>query len=383
MKSYYSKSKKETIKNKKKGKQFKPSKKGIAFSTFIRAAIGIAYVPLNKIEMAYGILEELALELRGKKLRKFGQDFLSYYRKTWLNGYDRESWNMHMHRGISSNNVSEGYNSKINSRKQVGFNPNPYLLASFLKDELALAELNTECSDIGESHSRPQDAKFKRLRKFKDSMVLNMDELHGDWRTYIIAIGESTIDLDLRIAETSDDFDPEAKDEFEDVDDVQLNVKVVKPLAGDELRKARAKNAKKRVSFNKTLNASYYNDSIEQAIDNQEIPVESVDEQVEDSYQKNGSQDLDFTLTVKPTKKAKDHKKPADIPVKTVKPPKKSKAPKKPVKEAQSKPLLSLAEGKVLQLNRLRDINFEVSPSQPDTVGDGNCFVYSILDQLR
>ena len=131
------------------------------------------------------------------------------------------------------------------------------------------------------------------------------------------------------------------------------------------------------------MNASYYNDSIEQAIDNQEIPVESVNEQVEDSYQKDGSQDVDFTLTVKQTKKAKDHKKPADIPVTTVKPPKKSKAPKKPVKEAQSKPLLCLAEGKVLQVNRLRDINFVVSPSQPDTVGDGNCFVYSILDQLR
>ena len=54
--------------------------------------------------------------------------------------------------------------------------------------------------------------------------------------------------------------------------DIQVNVQVVKPLAGDELRKARAKNAKKRVSFNKTLNASYYNDSSEQAIDNQEIP---------------------------------------------------------------------------------------------------------------
>ena len=127
LKSYYSRSKKETIKDKKKGKQFKPSKKGIAFSTFIRAAIGIAYVPLNKIDLAYDILEELALELRGKKIRKFGQEFLSYYRKTWLNGYDRASWNMHMHRGITSNNVSEGYNSKINSRKQVGFNPNPYL----------------------------------------------------------------------------------------------------------------------------------------------------------------------------------------------------------------------------------------------------------------
>ena len=56
----------------------------------------------------------------------------------------------------------------------------------------------TEEVKLSESHSRPQDAKFKRLKKFKDSMVLNMDELHGDWRTYIIAIGESKLLFELR-----------------------------------------------------------------------------------------------------------------------------------------------------------------------------------------
>ena len=114
------------------------SKKSIAFSTFIRASIGMAYVPLNKLNHAHKILKQLGKELKGRKIKEFDKKFLYYYDKTWMNGhYKRHDWNMHMHRGISSNNISEGYNSKINNHKDLKANPNPYLLAAFIKDQFS------------------------------------------------------------------------------------------------------------------------------------------------------------------------------------------------------------------------------------------------------
>ena len=32
---------------------------------------------------------------------------------------------------------------------------------------------------------------------------------------------------------------------------------------------------------------------------------------------------------------------------------------------------------------RLKKIGYEVSPSQPKTLADGNCFVHATIDQLR
>ena len=321
--------------NEKKGKTLKTSKKGIAFSSFIRAAIGLAYVPLNKVDLAFGILKKMALELKGKKIKAFGQNFLKYYEKVWLGkNYSRESWNMHMHKGISSNNVSEGYNSKINGTKELGIHPNPYILADFIKKQLALAEANTECSDVNAKHSRPQEAKFKRLRKFKDTIVKNMDQLHGDWRTYIIAIGEATMEMDLRISQTSDDFNSEEKDEVDlhgPISPLKVNVENDESLTGDALRQARAKLANKKPTSDESLNLSYYNDTVQQPDKEKTIHEQSK------------------------TKKKRSHH----------------------VKE------LTLEDGKVHVQPRLNKINFMLSPSQPNTLGDGNCFLYAILDQLR
>ena len=45
--------------------------------------------------------------------------------------------------------------------------------------------------------------------------------------------------------------------------------------------------------------------------------------------------------------------------------------------------LLSLKDGIIPAKQRLENIEFIVSPTQPKTLGDGNCFLYVILDQLR
>ena len=390
LKSYYSRSKKCLLNPKKK------DKKGEAFSIFIRASIGMAYLPVKKLDKGFEILEELALDLRGKKIKEFGQKFLIYYKNTWLDGnYGRKSWNMFQHKGITSNNVSEGYNSKINNRKEIGIKPNPYVLASFLKDQLELSDDNAVASDWGNANKRPKEPKFKRLLKTKQALMDNVDELHTDWKTYIIAMGSAAIDQDTRIHQKAHDFDPEEKDDdFEKGSTYNVPKKRLSSTANNSsfgigLRKARARKNEKNNPKKVFQNSSYeQNLDVDLTLD-AEIPIKPVKDSKKTS--KNGPKnskktsknntkknvqnasfvqnDLDFTLENRFKKTLNNKKKPVnDIPKKSSK---------------KSAKLLSLDDGKKLQGQRLKDINFILSPSQPNTIGDGNCFIYSILDQLR
>ena len=49
-----------------------------------------------------------------------------------------------MHKGISTNNHAEGYNSKLAKKKKIGKSPNPYVLAKALKEELLEGESDSK-----------------------------------------------------------------------------------------------------------------------------------------------------------------------------------------------------------------------------------------------
>ena len=116
----------------------KYSQKGYEkLASLVRAAIGIAYVPIELIQngAATKVLKNIAKELKGKQ-RKFAKDFISYIEKVWINGnFSLESWNYYNHRGITTNNRHEGYNYRIGQRKGLGIHPNPYLLVGVFRDE--------------------------------------------------------------------------------------------------------------------------------------------------------------------------------------------------------------------------------------------------------
>ena len=100
--------------------QYSQSKhKSTLFATFVRCAISMPFVPLKDLDDAFGILEQKAKKLKGKKIVAFAKSFLKYYRRTWLGTkigkkmikkpiFARSSWNCFLHRGISDNNISEG-----------------------------------------------------------------------------------------------------------------------------------------------------------------------------------------------------------------------------------------------------------------------------------
>ena len=55
-----------------------------------------------------------------------------------------------------------------------------------------------------------------------------------------------------------------------------------------------------------------------------------------------------------------------------------------PVMDARSNNLSIEDPGVKLQVEfRLNQLGYRLSPTDPSTVGDGNCFIYGIKDQLR
>ena len=76
---------------------------------FIRASIGLAYVPLDRLESeALGILKKMAEEL-GKRHRSFAIDYLAYINRYWVHGqYHPSTWNFYQKHGVSTNNHAEG-----------------------------------------------------------------------------------------------------------------------------------------------------------------------------------------------------------------------------------------------------------------------------------
>ena len=55
--------------------------------------MSLAFVKPDLFEDAYEILEEAADNLQ-EEFQKFGEKFLTYHRKTWVNGhYKPDTWN--------------------------------------------------------------------------------------------------------------------------------------------------------------------------------------------------------------------------------------------------------------------------------------------------
>jgi hypothetical protein len=286
----------------------------------------MAYVPEKELDDGFKVLKSLASELKGKKLKQFGINFLDYFERVWLKGtFGRSAWNMHKHRGKSSNNVGEGYNSRINNIQEIKPKPNPYLLCAFIKDELNLAEMNKIAADVAKPNSRRQDAKAARLEQNKKDLIKHYDKFRPDLRVYMVAIGAAAIDNDIKILATADDFDPNEKDEFDSTATITLSTSPSVSLTGEALRNARA---------NYTID-----------------------------YDKSGT--IDYSKSVlSPLNKSK------------------SKVLRPNIERGPEEDLLTLNEGKALAKATMKSMGFKVSPSQPITPGDGNCFCHALVDQL-
>ena len=82
-----------------------------------------------------------------------------------------ETWNYYFHRGITHNNVSEGYNSRLANHRDIGKHPNPYVLTNHLKRQLQHGVDEALCSAVGNPNKRAKNPKFLKLRQIRKNLM--------------------------------------------------------------------------------------------------------------------------------------------------------------------------------------------------------------------
>ena len=67
-------------------------------------AIGLPYVPLERINEGLDILKQAANEITGEaSVKKFAIRFVKYIEQTWINGsYAPPTWNYYLRRGVKA-----------------------------------------------------------------------------------------------------------------------------------------------------------------------------------------------------------------------------------------------------------------------------------------
>ena len=76
-------------------KPYYSNTKNTEFSRFVRAALSIPFVPLDRLNEAMEILKQLVKTIKIKKAAKFAQQFIDYIKKHWINSekYPPKTWN--------------------------------------------------------------------------------------------------------------------------------------------------------------------------------------------------------------------------------------------------------------------------------------------------
>ena len=107
--------------------------KYIEFATFIKCNIGLAFVPLDRLQEGLDVLYNLAIKLP-KNFTRFLARFMIHFEKTWIEGnFPPQTWDYFLFHGSTTNNFNEGVNREL-SGDVMETKPNPYkAVAKFKK----------------------------------------------------------------------------------------------------------------------------------------------------------------------------------------------------------------------------------------------------------
>ena len=134
------------------------------FSSFLRAILGLGYVPLERFREGLRNLYILAKRLTGKQ-RRFAVQMIDYVLRYWVNGsHPPSSWVMYKHGGAVTNNHSKGYNSIDDSiMERVG----------------------------NENTKRPENRKEAKVIKMREKMLSGLEKGNIDLLSYQQSMGGS------------------------------------------------------------------------------------------------------------------------------------------------------------------------------------------------
>ena len=120
--------------------EFSDLKNHGAFNAFVRAILGLPYVPLIRLNEGIRNLYILCKKLHNKQ-RKFGISMIKYVESVWVRGnYPPITWNVANHDGAATNNASEAHNRKLGAK----FKPHPnfYSFCGEIKKEMETSKMD-------------------------------------------------------------------------------------------------------------------------------------------------------------------------------------------------------------------------------------------------
>ena len=116
------------------------NKECASFSAFVRAILGLSYIPILRLKEGIRNLYLLAKKLTGRQ-RSFAVQMIKYVLRTWINGsFPPSTWVMFDHKGVTTNNHSEGYNYRLGNNRTIEKHPNCYRWAETVREELRNSE---------------------------------------------------------------------------------------------------------------------------------------------------------------------------------------------------------------------------------------------------
>ena len=137
--------------------------KCIEFATFIKCAIGLAFVPLDRLQEGLDIIYNQAIKLP-KSFITFLAKFMIYFEKTWIIGsFPPQTWNYFQFHGSTTNNYNEGVNRKL-SGDVMGTKPNPYKAVGKYK-EIFLETADDATAIMAGNYGKKKTTKQNQLQQ--------------------------------------------------------------------------------------------------------------------------------------------------------------------------------------------------------------------------
>ena len=343
-------------------------------------------IPLPRLREGLRNLFILAKRLIGRQ-RKFAKKMVEYVSKYWINGsFPPNSWNMFQHSGEVTNNHSEGYNFRLGNNQKLGKHPNVYRFVNQIKYELENSLDNAVMANTGNPNIKERpNSKSAIAGKVKKTLMEKLEEGTVDILSYQQAVGRSIIKTNRPATdvEMSDDhllviadkdeeeiIVPDLKDilvpasiapQTEGLDSVEQEETVQNP----DVRCPVGRKRKSQMSYSVVGRDLRKKRRLNNVLNGPVVRRIQVEESslCPDEISLCPEDDLsNFEGEVSKEEVFQFYKLPWPV---------------------VSSNLLTLSQGRPVMIRRLQELDFSVSPSQPDTPKDGNCMMSSILDQLR
>ena len=416
---------------------YSDSKNFPKFGSFVRAVIGLPYVPLERLEEAFRILQKLGRD-NTEKRKKFCKIMLDYLRRTWLDGViPREVWNMYEHSGVATNNHAEGYNFKMGAKHKIAKHPNPYTLVDEIRTQLNEAT-DTVLADSATSKRKKTNPHTQQLLKRRKDLMKDLKKRNIDLEMFIVSISAISLKHDARVRDDNDPdplgVDTDSGDNYSDVE-IEIDIVPTEPSPAEPAKPrpppaatATAHPSRYRKGKKKKQKAAPNTRESIMHIASQDDDETSAPSLVGDDlrqFRRNlreettGSRSVISALsaaavasagltlmsrfhssasarrTPRRTSSGRASRRPSEgrTPRRTSKgrTPRRTSASRIPSYPEAAQRVenseetfedISVADSNEAEA-RLKQLGFKVSSTQPSTKGDGNCMLYALWDQLQ